>query len=147
MPESVEFIKSWEDFEPEPYEDGISMSIGYGQRVRGRTHITKAQATKELTWHIKTIQDVIHKEFTGLNANQMTALTSIYYNVAGFPELKKVIHERNFERISRLWIRYCRVRMYDIYGNPILNEKGEHKKKTLLGLQKRRTAERNLFME
>jgi len=59
----------------------------------------------------------------------MTAMTSIYYNVSDFSELKKIIHEGNTERISRLWTRY-------VWAGGV----------KLQGLVKRRQAELNLFL-
>jgi GH24 family phage-related lysozyme (muramidase) len=94
-PQAIDFIKSFEAFRGELYNDPAGhCSIGYGHLVHRGTcdgsaaeaefnsGITEARATDMLRAHLSTVEDVVNEAVTvNLTQNQFDALVSFAYNV------------------------------------------------------------------
>jgi lysozyme len=118
-----EFIKKEEGFRSEPYEDGGSLSIGYGfkSRALGReitknTRITKEEAdivfdTRTIPIYEKIVQNNITSPLTQF---EFDSLVSIAYNAgeignrsAGNPTpLRDTLNSKNYQEAANIIPKY-----------------------------------------
>lgn len=140
----TDFVKKWEGFRREAYQDGGGVwTIGYGtirywdgRRVLKGQEITLAEAEKELSKHLDEIKKDI-KDLVGdveLNENQEAALGSFVYNVGlgafASSTLLVRLHTKAFDKAADEFLRW-----------------NKDNGKVVTGLTNRRAAERELFLK
>ena len=135
----AEFIKSFEDFSSQAYEDYGRLSIGYGTKASNINQtITEEEAVTAMNKEIKIARNIVLKanKEHGYNwpQHKIDALTSFTYN-AGAGNFKRLIQGdkggmRGDEEIATM------ITEYNTAGG-----------KVLPGLTKRREAELKLFEE
>jgi lysozyme len=126
-----ELLKSFEGFEPWPYEDAAGvLTVGYGTTFP----LSKLEAQALMGLRLAPIEDAIRKLVkVPLNDHQHDALVSFTYNV-GIENLTKstllrLLNEGKYDAVPKQLARW--------------NRAGE---KVLAGLKKRRAAEAELWI-
>lgn len=136
----LKYLKSWEDFEPELYDDKKgNITIGYGFHLphllkKYKNGITVEEADKEFEGVVNTfVPEFIRRtpNFKNLNNNQRDALFSLFYNTGG-PEYSK----------SPMLLEYLKEGDYDKAVKEINHNENE---KGMGGQKKRRAFERRVF--
>lgn len=136
----LKYLKSWEKFEPELYEDKKgNITIGYGFHLphllkKYKNGITVEEADKEFEGVVNTfVPEFIRRtpNFKNLNNNQRDALFSLFYNTGG-PEYSK----------SPMLFKYLKEGDYDKAVKEINHNENE---KGMGGQKKRRAFERRVF--
>lgn len=136
----LKYLKSWENFEPELYEDKKgNITIGYGFHLphllkKYKNGITVEEADKEFEGVVNTfVPEFIRRtpNFKNLNNNQRDALFSLFYNTGG-PEYSK----------SPMLFKYLKEGDYDKAVKEINHNENE---KGMGGQKKRRAFERRVF--
>lgn len=136
----LEYLKSWEKFEPELYDDKKgNITIGYGFHLphllkKYKNGITVEEADKEFEGVVNTfVPEFIRRtpNFKNLNNNQRDALFSLFYNTGG-PEYSK----------SPMLFKYLKEGDYDKAVKEINHNENE---KGMGGQKKRRAFERRVF--
>lgn len=139
----IALIKKFEGCELKAYQDSVGVwTIGYGwthpvngRKVGAGMVITQATAESLLREGVRPFADGVSKLVTvAINQNQFDALVSFAYNL-GLGSLKtstllKMLNAGNKKAAADEFLKWCRA------GGKILN-----------GLVKRRTAERELFLQ
>ncbi|MGP2833586.1 lysozyme [Serratia nevei] len=139
----IDLIKKFEGCELKAYQDSVGVwTIGYGwthpvngRKVEAGMVITQETAESLLREGVKPFADGVSKLVTApINQNQFDALVSFAYNL-GLKSLKdstllKLLNAGNKKGAADEFLKWCRA------GGKILN-----------GLVKRRTAERELFLQ
>lgn len=132
----LDFIKSWEGFRDRLYNDGYGgITIGYGHLIKPGerfTVITRQQGeqilAQDVAYFVSLVNSLVR---VPLNQSQFDALVSLAFNWSGFPE-------------SRL-LQYLNAGDYAAAAKRL----GEHPVTSggvySRGLQRRRTAEKELF--
>jgi lysozyme len=141
--DTLEFIAQFEGFSSRVYKDPVGIpTIGYGTTrypngtkvSLGDPQISKDTALSYMEHHIRTqFLTWVEVNVPGLNANQLTAIISLIYNIglANFKSssvylfIKRKVGCAEIERAFKMWNR--------------------SKGKVLAGLTRRRNAEANLF--
>jgi lysozyme len=144
----VDFIKSYEGFYPNRYNDGVGVqTIGYGTTESDvkplPLHVTKAEAEKLLARALSgqyetAVRDASKKYGLKLNQHEFDALVSFVYNLgpgsvgttSGFSTLQKALRSKNRQAIGDALL---------LYSNPGSSVHA--------GLLKRRRAERAMFLD
>lgn len=129
----VSFVKGFEGFNQNAYDDYGQTSIGYGTRARpGESSISEqdaqARLQEELATHRKRVEDLNAKAGYNLSPNQLDALTSFDYNTGRLEQLT-ANGTRDIATIGQ--------------KIPLYNKAGG---KPLAGLTRRRKDEAYLFM-
>lgn len=130
----VDLIKQFEGCKLKAYKAVATekyYTIGYGHYgadVKSGMTITKAKAEEILKTDLRKFEEAVVCTGLNLNQNQFDALVSFTYN-CGEGNLKKLINNRSLSQIADAILLY--------------NKSGG---KVLAGLQRRRAAERNLFL-
>lgn len=130
----IELIKSFEGcrlqaYKPVPTEKYWTIGYGhYGADVTQGMTITQAQADEYLRKDLKKFEIYVEEVHLKLNQNQFDALVSFTYN-CGPKNLQRLILGRTITQIPDAMLKY--------------NKAGG---KVLKGLQRRRDAERKLFL-
>lgn len=136
----LKYLKSWEKFEPELYDDKKgNITIGYGFHLphlhkKYKNGITVEEADKEFEGVVNTfVPEFIRRtpNFKNLNNNQRDALFSLFYNTGG-PEYSK----------SPMLFKYLKEGDYDKAVKEINHNENE---KGMGGQKKRRAFERRVF--
>lgn len=136
----LKYLKSWEKFEPELYDDKKgNITIGYGFHrphllKKYKNGITVEEADKEFEGVVNTfVPEFIRRtpNFKNLNNNQRDALFSLFYNTGG-PEYSK----------SPMLFKYLKEGDYDKAVKEINHNENE---KGMGGQKKRRAFERRVF--
>jgi len=143
----VDFIKDYEAFHANQYDDGVGVAtIGYGTTESDvkplPSHVTKAQAesllARALAARYEPAVNAANKRYgLNLNQNEFDALVSFVYNLgpgsvgqaSRFNTLQKALASKNRQRIAEA---------LPLYSNPGSSVHA--------GLLKRRKAERNMFL-
>lgn len=134
----IEFMKSWEQFQPTVYDDGYGVrTIGYGHKMlRGEDFgtMTEEAATellrKDLLWAINAVNKALTVDQT---AQQFDALVSFEFNTGSFgiSTLCRVINSGgDNDAIKAQFMRW-------------VNAQGKFSQ----GLVNRRTAEVNVYID
>ncbi|OQB32250.1 MAG: Lysozyme RrrD [Candidatus Hydrogenedentes bacterium ADurb.Bin170] len=133
----LDFIKQWEGFRDRPYNDGYGgITIGYGHLIKPGerfTVITRAEGeqilAQDVAYYVSLVNSLVR---VPLNQSQFDALVSLAFNWRGFPQ-------------SRL-LQYLNAGDYAAAAKRL----GEHPVTSggvySRGLQRRRTAEKELFL-
>lgn len=139
----VDFIKSYEGFYPNVYDDGTGVkTIGYGTTESSKVSLgrcTKEQATKWLISEINTTAKIIKSDLDlnhiKLNQNQFDSLCSFAYNCGTNALLKE----------SNLYKRICNgIRDESLRQNFLSWSHGNSE--IMQGLVRRRNAECDMFL-
>lgn len=131
-------IKSFEGFRAQPYQDaGGVWTIGYGHTddvTADTPSITEAEATLLLQQDLSNVEAMVDTYVeASLNDNQFAALVSLTYNCGTAPlhgTLGELLNVGNFKDAINEFQKWDHVNG-----------------KTIVGLTKRRYAEKALFME
>jgi GH24 family phage-related lysozyme (muramidase) len=111
-PETIEFLKARENFNPNPYGDYQQTSIGYGTRAApGQTSITRDEAERALTSEAGAVNNWINQNVTQpLTPNQRTALVDFGYNLGtgkgGLTDLLPAINKGDWQTAANQMGRY-----------------------------------------
>ena len=125
----AEFIAKYEDFSPTPFPDpsGNGYVIGFGFQPRGRTYMTRLQATRILEAEVKRLVPQVTAKYGFQSQNKMMALVSILYNT---PTYRKVVTSDE---------------VIEDFRNGRIEKLRKHFKHSLRGIQKRRNDELALY--
>jgi lysozyme len=147
--EAISLVKHWEAFRADPYDDRGSLAIGYGHTSKLGTlpvvtedmKITEAEADKILRGDLAHLSEKITPLVkVKLTPNQLGALVSFCYNIGvtsfSSSTLLKKINSSDFVGAADEFLKW----------NKSTNPKTKVKE-ILVGLTKRRTAERELFLK
>jgi murein DD-endopeptidase MepM/ murein hydrolase activator NlpD len=131
----LDIVKHFEGCELKAYWDRGHYSIGYGTRAKSSTEIiSKEEAEKRLRDELQSsVNNVLSYVNRPLNDNQLAALASLNFNTGNikqFPKLMAALNSGNFNEAANQFLDINK----DITGN------------VLLGLSRRRKAERDLFL-
>ena len=127
------FIKKYEGFRNSPYKDGVNThSVGWGHQLTKNDSIGETITIEQANILFeKDIAEVENKlsSLTDVKQHQFDALASFVFNLGNLPSsIKNNLYDN--EKLRNIWLSYC-------------HSAG----KVLVGLQKRREAEFNLFTE
>lgn len=137
--QGLEFIKSWEKFRAEPYNDGYGyMTVGYGHLIRkGETikKLTEAQALDILHSDVANAVRTVNRSVrVVLRQPQFDALTSLCFNIGGTAFIEStLLRLLNGKDIDGAANQFAMWRMSDGKISP--------------GLVRRRDAERRMFAD
>lgn len=130
---AVEFIAGHEKFSGKAYKDRTQFSFGYGTKApHENATITREQARKKLE-KVAASHFAEVSKIKGITDNQKVALTSLRYNIGGGAfdksSLKGELNRGNHKAAA------------EEFGNWVYQSG-----KKLKGLEKRRQAERDIFL-
>lgn len=133
----LDLIKRFEGSETRAYQDSVGVwTIGYGHTkgVGPDTRCTEAQAEAWLVDDLEEAEDAVSRLITvTLTENQFAALVSFTFNLGAkalaTSTLRRLVNEHDFSGAANQFLHWAHA------GG-----------KLLLGLQRRRQAERELFL-
>lgn len=131
----LNIVKEFEGCELKAYWDRNHYAIGYGTKANSSSEIiTKEEAEKRIKYELQlAVNKVLSSVSVPLNDNQLAALASLAFNAGSikqFPKLMAALNSSNFNEAANQFLDINK----DVNGEE------------LLGLTRRRKAERDLFL-